>query len=706
MSRQRRCGLFWLGLTALLLSAILPAASQDARLALVIGNANYPDAGSPLPNAIGDATAIADELGRLNFKVDLKTDLGRQSLQEAIADFTGKIASGTTALFYFSGFGVQVGRQSYLLPTDAQIWTEPDVRRDGVNIDALLAEMHRKGAKAKIVIIDAARRNPFERRFRSVAAGLAPLNAPVDTLVLYSGALNRLIDERSVGRHSLFAAELIKDLKDASLSAEEAFNRARVGVSGASNGEQVPWVASSLLGDFHFDGKAAPPATARAAPPATAAPPAPPAQSQPPPPPVVSSPPPPPPPAPVISGPPPVNDCDRLAAHPDDQSDQVEGVRMEKIESARAVAACQSALKAHPGTPRFHFQLARALQSTNAFDEARAQYQEAAAQGHTQAMNNIGLLYSNGQGVEKDGVKALEWFRKAAAKGDVAGLTYIGAAHLSGVGVAKDSDLAIAQFNEAIRLEPKYAVAYYYRARAYREKNDHDRAIGDFSAAIRLDPKLIEALNERGGVHLTKRDYDRAIADYGAALRLDPKSFVAYNDRGIAYGTKGDHDSAIADYSEALRLRPEAWIYENRAISYTNKGDTTRAMADYTEAIRLDPKRASFFSGRSNVYLIQRNFDRAIADASESIRLDPQYYGAYVNRGAAYAAKGDHSRAIADATQAIRLNPTFALAYRNRGVSYAGLGRRSQAIADFRKAVQVDPSDKVARDALRRLRRR
>jgi tetratricopeptide (TPR) repeat protein len=684
-----------LWLVLLGLSLVAPAtAQQDARLALVIGNANYPDAGSPLPNAIGDATAIADELGRLNFKVDRKTDLGRQSLQEAIADFTGKIASGTTALFYFSGFGLQVGRQSYLLPNDAQIWTEADVRRDGVNIDALLAEMHRKGAKTKIVIIDAARRNPFERRFRSVAAGLAPLNAPVDTLVLYSGALNRLIDERSVGRHSLFAAELIKDLKDASLSAEEAFNRVRVGVSGASNGEQVPWVASSLLGDFHFDSKAAPPATARAAPPASAAPPPPPA-----PPVEAQPPPPPPPPAPVVSGPPPVNDCDRLAAHPDDLSKKVEGVRMEAIESARAIAA-------HPGTPRFHFQLARAFQSTNAFGEAHAQYLKAAAQGYTPAMINIGLLYTYAQGVEKDGGKALEWFRKAADKGDPGGITNIGAVHLSGLGVAPDSDLAIAQFNEALRVAPKYVLAFYYRGIAYRHKGDHDRAIADFNTALGLDPKFAQAMQERAGTYAAKRDYRRAIDDYTAALRLDPKSFAVYNDRGIAYANKGDQDSAIADFSEALRIQPQAAIYENRAISYTNKGDYGRAMADFSEAIRRGPKRASFFSGRSNVYLIQKNYDRAIADASEAIRLDPQYYGAYVNRGAAYAGKADHKRAIADASQAIRLNPSFALAYRNRGFSYASLGRRSQAIADFRKALQLDPSDKVARDSLRRLRGR
>jgi TPR repeat protein len=267
--------LFCLGLFVLSAMAVTPVPAQqnDRRVALVIGNADYPDAGTPLPHAVADATAVAEEFRRLDFSVDLKTNLSKEETQKAIEAFTGKIQKDTTALFYFSGFGLQAGRQSYLLPVNAQIWSEADVRRDGLGIDALLAEMHRKGAKVKIVIIDAARRNPFERRFRSVAAGLAPLNAPVNTLVLYSGALNRRIDERSSGGNSLFAAELIKELRSPKLTAEEIFNRTRIGVSRASSGKQVPWVASSLLGDFNFGAKpaGAPAAAARATSPAPAA---------------------------------------------------------------------------------------------------------------------------------------------------------------------------------------------------------------------------------------------------------------------------------------------------------------------------------------------------------------------------------------------------------------------------------------------------
>jgi TPR repeat protein/uncharacterized caspase-like protein len=231
-----------------------PAPQDGARIALVIANANYPSAAAPLPNALKDASSIAEEFRRLKFSVDLKKNLSNLDMQKAIETFTGRIKQGTIALFYFAGFGMQVDRQSYLLPVNARIWTQADVRRDGVGIETLLAKMQRKGARTKIIIIDAAHRNPFERRIRAVAAGLAPLETPAGTLVLYSTALGTMVDDKNSGGNSLFASELIKELHATSQSAEDIFNRARVRVSRASAGRQVPWVASSLLSEIYFAG--------------------------------------------------------------------------------------------------------------------------------------------------------------------------------------------------------------------------------------------------------------------------------------------------------------------------------------------------------------------------------------------------------------------------------------------------------------------
>jgi formylglycine-generating enzyme required for sulfatase activity len=242
--------LFWLCLLVLF-SSLTTAALPAERVALVIGNANYPDARTPLSTTIRDARTLADEFRRIDFDVDFKENLNKQNMQNAVTAFTGKVTNGTVALLYFSGFGLDVGRHTYLIPVDAQIWTEADVRRDGISVDAVLADMHRAGAKVKIVILDAARRNPFERRFRASAAGLAPISAPVGTLALYSAAPGQVIDESS-GANNLFVGELIKELRSPNLTAEDIFNRARIGVSRASNNEQVPWVTSSLVEEFYF----------------------------------------------------------------------------------------------------------------------------------------------------------------------------------------------------------------------------------------------------------------------------------------------------------------------------------------------------------------------------------------------------------------------------------------------------------------------
>jgi formylglycine-generating enzyme required for sulfatase activity len=172
-------------------------------------------------------------------------------MQRAIDAFTNKIRNGTVALFYFSGFGIQVARQTYLIPVNAQIWSEDDVKRDGINLDAIAAEMQRKGARVKIVIVDASRRNPFERRFRPSPAGIAALSAPPNTLAIYSAAPGVVVDDSGADK-SVFMDALIKEMRNPNLTAEEAFNRTRVDVSRATNNEQIPWVASSLVEDFSF----------------------------------------------------------------------------------------------------------------------------------------------------------------------------------------------------------------------------------------------------------------------------------------------------------------------------------------------------------------------------------------------------------------------------------------------------------------------
>src|SRR5467141_5019268 len=251
---------------------IVPSAAAGAdRFALVIGNAKYPDAEAPLKEPINDARDIAEELKRDGFNVDIGENLTGDAMRRAFERLYGRIKPGSVALIFFSGFGVQSSRQSYMIPIDAQIWTEADVRRDGLSLETVLGEINSRGAGVKIALIDASRRNPFERRFRSFSAGLAPVIAPNGTLVMYSAALSSVISDNG-GDHSLFVQELLTEIRVPDLMAEETLNRTRVGVTRASRTEQVPWISSSLAEDFSFIPGASPAAPPLAPPPRPADP--------------------------------------------------------------------------------------------------------------------------------------------------------------------------------------------------------------------------------------------------------------------------------------------------------------------------------------------------------------------------------------------------------------------------------------------------
>ncbi|HEV7634208.1 MAG TPA: caspase family protein, partial [Bradyrhizobium sp.] len=227
------------------------AADRGDRFALVIGNSKYPDADAPLKEPINDARDIAEELKRDGFNVEVGENLTGDGMRRAFDHLYGRIKPGSVTLVFFSGFGIQSSRQSYLIPVDAQIWTEADVRRDGFSLETVLGEINSRGAGVKIALVDASRRNPFERRFRSFSAGLAPVIAPNGTLVMYSAALSSVISDNG-GNHSLFVQELLKAMRVSDLMAEETLNRTRVGVTRASGSEQVPWISSSLAEDFSF----------------------------------------------------------------------------------------------------------------------------------------------------------------------------------------------------------------------------------------------------------------------------------------------------------------------------------------------------------------------------------------------------------------------------------------------------------------------
>jgi uncharacterized caspase-like protein len=227
------------------------AAKKGARLALIIGNGHYPDASEALSQPLNDARALSGALRRDGFDVDVVEDATKDDMARAIERLKGKIGQDSVVMLFFGGYAAQSGRQSYMIPVDATIWRESDVRREGVSVESVLDMMKEQGAKAKLAVIDASRRNPYERRFRSFSHGLSPIAAPDNALILTSATPGKVADDGD-GQNSALVAELLRNLDVGSVGAEAAFNKTRVAISRASDGEQVPTVSSSLLEDIRL----------------------------------------------------------------------------------------------------------------------------------------------------------------------------------------------------------------------------------------------------------------------------------------------------------------------------------------------------------------------------------------------------------------------------------------------------------------------
>jgi tetratricopeptide (TPR) repeat protein len=253
---------------------------------------------------------------------------------------------------------------------------------------------------------------------------------------------------------------------------------------------------------------------------------------------------------------------------------------------------------------------------------------------------------------------------------------------------------------------------FYLQANAKYKKGDLKGAITDFDQAIRLNPNFALAYNNRGNARSSLGDKQSAIADYDQAIRLDANNALTYYNRGNTRRDLGDNQRAITDYNQAIRLSPnDTHTYNNRGNVRLGLGDNQGAIADYNQALRLDPNDAFAYMNRGIARFGLGDKQGAIADFDQAIRLDPNNALAYNNRGNARYNSSDKQGAIADFQKAIRLNPDYAAAYVGRGSTRYELGDNQGAIADFQKAAALAQSQgnkqvyELATSNLRRLQR-
>ncbi len=272
---MQRLGSIALAALAAALSLVLSIACStgaqaqgEKRVALIVGNAAYKDA--PLLNPVNDARDMAERLRQLGFEIVLRENATRAHVASAIAEFTAKMTPSAVALFYYAGHGIQVRGRNYLIPVDAHIESESAVTFSAIDVAQIGDEIEQTGVRVRLMVLDACRNNPFEKKLRGVgqSRGLAPMDAARGSLIAFATAPGSVAADGD-GANSVYTGALLKALAVPGLKAEDMFKRARLSVLEQTRGTQTPWEQSALTGDLVLN--AAPPAPSPAPPPAAAA---------------------------------------------------------------------------------------------------------------------------------------------------------------------------------------------------------------------------------------------------------------------------------------------------------------------------------------------------------------------------------------------------------------------------------------------------
>ncbi|MGK7886549.1 MAG: caspase domain-containing protein [Crocosphaera sp.] len=227
------------------------------RKALVIGNAAYRKGG--LNNPVNDANAVAKALRDLGFDVTPRTNLNLRSMHEEIEQFSQELTEGGVGLFYYAGHGVQVQGENYLIPLEAQLKREKDVKYDAYPLGKVMNTMEVAKTRINILIIDACRDNPFYRSWRSQnrlitrVKGLEELEANQGWFIAFATAPGMVAEDGKEFSNSPFTYHLLRHLKTPGEDIDLMFRRVKKDVLKATNNEQRPWVRNGLLDPFHLN---------------------------------------------------------------------------------------------------------------------------------------------------------------------------------------------------------------------------------------------------------------------------------------------------------------------------------------------------------------------------------------------------------------------------------------------------------------------
>ncbi len=255
---MHRIGLSAVSVVLFLVAFLLPAIANQ-RVALVVGNSAYVRA-PHLINPINDAEDVASALKRSGFEVIIATNLSKVAMEEAFISFSRVTREADVAMFYYAGHALQFGGVNYLVPVDAQLKDEADLRRL-VRLDDIVADVQ-QAKNLRIIVLDACRDNPLADQLRRsigasrsayIGRGLAKMDSPLGTIIAYATQAGRTADDGD-GRNSPFTTAFLNNLE----RKEEigtVFRRISVDVYQSTRQKQLPEISLSLIGEFYLNGR-------------------------------------------------------------------------------------------------------------------------------------------------------------------------------------------------------------------------------------------------------------------------------------------------------------------------------------------------------------------------------------------------------------------------------------------------------------------
>ncbi|MGJ4942360.1 caspase family protein [Bradyrhizobium sp. HKCCYLS1011] len=251
----------FVGLLIFLLAAAFGISTEvraEGRVALVIGNATYLNA-PPLRNSKNDADDISQQLRRLDFDVVDGRDLDGRGMRMALTRFAQKLKGSEAALFYYSGHGLQIEGQNYLVPVDAPGDEGSMMPFDLVKLDEVIEALGYTSG-IRLLILDACRNSPFAKRVAQhgstrggeLTRGLARIERTQGMLIAYSTQPN-MVAADGTGRNSPFTQALLQEMQVPGLEVGTLFRHVAIDVNRDTQGRQTPELSFSLLGEFYLN---------------------------------------------------------------------------------------------------------------------------------------------------------------------------------------------------------------------------------------------------------------------------------------------------------------------------------------------------------------------------------------------------------------------------------------------------------------------